>query len=54
MLNLDLLADYILESRRQHSSLPKEIIALLLREYELVADPIETETGTIYILKKPN
>lgn len=52
MLNLDILKDYILERRAQHSSLPKEILALIQKDYELLADPIETSDSTIYLLKK--
>lgn len=52
MLNLKVLEDYILESRRQHSSLPKEIATLILKDYELLSDPIETSDSTIYLLKK--
>jgi len=52
MLNLDIFKDYILESRRNHSSLPKDIESLLDKDYELLADPITTDTGIIYILKQ--
>jgi len=52
MLNLKVLEDYILESRRQHSSLPKQILELLHNNYILLSDPITTDTGIIYILKQ--
>jgi len=52
MFNLDIFKDIILESRAAHSSLPKEIIALLLTNYELLADPIETTDSVIYIIKQ--
>lgn len=51
MLNLKVLEDYILERRATHYSLPKDIQVLLDNNYELIADPITTETGTIYIIK---
>jgi len=52
MLNLDVLKEFILEKRRHHSNLPIEILKLLEDKYELLANPIETEDSTIYILKQ--
>lgn len=54
MFNLDILKDIILESRREHSNMRKEILDLLDKGYELVADPFTMDNGaTVYILKKP-
>jgi hypothetical protein len=54
MFNLDILKDIILESRREHSNMRKEILDLLDKGYELVADPFPMDNGaTVYILKKP-